>query len=118
MKTERMVAYCGLVCTDCEAYVATQKGDMEALAKLAEKARRELNLMITPEEGMCDGCLATTGRQFPYSRTCAIRACGVARKVANCAHCADYPCQTLLPHASAAQKATLNAIRATLPPPA
>ncbi len=116
MEAKKMIAYCGLVCTDCEAYVATQKGDMGTLAKLAERAQKEFGLTVAPEANMCDGCLTTTGRQIPYCQTCAIRACGVERKVANCAHCADYPCETLLPHASAAQKATLDAIRATLPP--
>lgn len=28
---ERIIAYCGLVCTDCQAYVATQTNDPEAL---------------------------------------------------------------------------------------
>jgi hypothetical protein len=25
---DRMIAYCGLVCTDCEAYIATQANDL------------------------------------------------------------------------------------------
>jgi len=113
---KKMIAYCGLVCTDCEAYLATQRGDMDALARLAERAREEFGVDLSPDQSMCDGCFATSGRQIPYCRTCAIRACGVVRQVANCAHCADYPCETLLPHASADQKATLDVIRAGLPP--
>lgn len=113
---EKMIAHCGLVCTDCEAYLATQRGDMDALARLAERARKEFGVDLPPHAHMCNGCLATSGRQIPYCGTCAIRACGVVRQVANCGHCPDYPCETLLPHASADQKATLDAIRANLPP--
>ena len=29
---DKMIAYCGLVCTDCEAYIATQANDLAALA--------------------------------------------------------------------------------------
>lgn len=112
MKTKNMVAYCGLVCTDCEAYLATQDNDMVTLAKLAARAQEELGLTVTPEENMCDGCLTTTGRQFPYCQTCIVRSCGVARGVENCARCRDYPCKTLLSHASPSQKATLDALRA------
>ncbi len=113
---KKMIAYCGLVCTDCEAYLSTQRGDLDALVRLAARAREEFGVDLPPHEHMCDGCHTTSGRQIPYCGTCAIRACGVERGVANCAHCTDYPCETLLPHASPAQKATLDAIREDLPP--
>ena len=38
---EKMIAYCGLVCTDCEAYIATQANDLAALEKMAARAREE-----------------------------------------------------------------------------
>ena len=31
-----MIATCGLTCTECPAYIATQPNDAEALAKVAE----------------------------------------------------------------------------------
>jgi len=40
----RMIAYCGLVCTDCEAYTATQANDLAALERLAAKAREEYGM--------------------------------------------------------------------------
>ena len=93
---ERMVAYCGLVCTDCKGYIATQANDLAMLERLAEQARKEFNMPnATAESAMCDGCLGDTARKCGYCAECAIRACGVARGVANCAYCLDYACDKL-----------------------
>ena len=93
---DRMVAYCGLVCTDCPAYVATQANDRDALERVAAQWREEYNAPgITVESVICDGCLADDGRQCSHCGECEIRACGVGRGVLNCAHCADYACEKL-----------------------
>jgi len=93
--TDRIVAYCGLVCSDCEAYVATQADDQAALEQVATKWREEYNAPgITVDDVLCDGCL--TGEQkCSHCAECNIRACGVARGEANCAHCDEYPCEQL-----------------------
>ena len=91
----RMVAYCGLVCTDCEAYIATQTDDRAALERVAAQWREEYNAPhITVESVICDGCL-DGGRKCSHCSECEIRACGVARGVVNCAHCGDYACDKL-----------------------
>ena len=93
---ERMIAFCGLVCTECEGYLATQANDWAALERLAAKAREEYNAPTATAEGvLCDGCLSDTGRKCGYCAQCEIRACGVARGVANCGHCPDYACEKL-----------------------
>ena len=114
---EKIIAYCGLICTDCEAYKATQANDLAALEQMAAKAREQFNMPdITVESAMCDGCLGTDGHKGGYCAECAVRACGVERGVVNCAHCADYGCEKLAsfwnmaPHA----RATLDTIRAGL----
>lgn len=113
---KRMVAYCGLVCSECEARVATQKGDMQALTQLAEKWSAEFGSPMTAEACLCDGCLPATGRKIGYCSQCEIRACAVARKVENCAHCADYACEKLQGFFKMATKAkpVLDEIRATI----
>lgn len=93
---DRIVAYCGLVCSDCDAYVATQANDLEALERLARQAREEFGMEdATAENTMCDGCLRDQGRQIEYCAMCEVRACAVERGVTNCAHCAQYACETL-----------------------
>jgi len=94
---ETMLAYCGLVCTECEGYLATQAGDPAALERLAEKARKEYGAAsATAQSIQCDGCLSASARKCGYCAECAIRACGVEHGVANCAACPDYACEKLL----------------------
>jgi hypothetical protein len=94
---DRVVAYCGLVCTDCPAYVATQATDRAALERVAAQWREEFNAPeITADSIVCDGCVGHNGgRLSGYCLECKIRACGVERGVVNCAHCADYGCEKL-----------------------
>jgi hypothetical protein len=114
---DKIIAYCGLVCSDCDAYVATQADDQAALERVAAKWREEYGAPgITVESVLCDGCL-TGPRKCGHCAECDLRACGVARGVANCAHCADYAsCAKLerffgfVPSA----KATLDEIRLAL----
>jgi hypothetical protein len=116
MNMERMVAYCGLVCTECKGYLATQANDEAMLIKLAEQAIKDFGAppTTTAESVMCDGCLSESARKCGYCAVCEIRACGAARGVANCAVCDDYGCAKItafignVPEA----KATLEAIRA------
>lgn len=115
---ERMISVCGLVCTECEAYLATQANDEAAKEKVAAKWREQFNAPgITAAYVTCDGCRAFDGRLGGHCLECEIRACGVARGFPNCAHCSDFDaCQKLsgflsyVPQA----RAVLQEIRAAL----
>jgi hypothetical protein len=114
---EKMVGYCGLVCTECEAYIATVANDLSALEKMAAQARDEYGVPnATADSVRCMGCLATDGPQCGYCFECAVRACGIERSVPNCAHCADYACEKLESFWGMASgaKVNLDAIRASL----
>ena len=114
---ERMIAYCGLVCSDCPAYVATQAEDWDALERLAARDREEYGQPdATAASTMCDGCLADSDRLCGYCAECDVRACAVALNLANCAHCDDYGCQKLENFWAMAPEArtTLHQIRAGL----
>ena len=115
---DKIIAYCGLNCSECPAYVATQSGDPAELERVAAQWREAFNMPdLTAESVICDGCLQTDGGRLScYCATCAIRACAVERSVVNCAHCADFACDKLAAfwvHAPEA-KATLEQIRASL----
>jgi hypothetical protein len=91
----KMIAYCGLVCTDCAAYTATQADDLAELERVAAAWREEYNAPNIPVESVvCDGCTAA-GRKCSHCAECEIRACAMALNVANCAHCTDYACEKL-----------------------
>ncbi len=92
---DKIIAYCGLNCTECPAYVATQAKDQKALDKIVEQWRTEYHAPnITVESVMCDGCL-TGSRKCAHCFECEVRACGIERGVVNCAACPDYACAKL-----------------------
>lgn len=94
--TDRLVAYCGLICSDCPAYIATQADDRAGLERVAAQWREGFNAPdITAESIICDGCLGVDGRHCAHCFECEMRACGLARGVINCAHCADFACEKL-----------------------
>ena len=114
---DEMIAYCGLICTDCPAYIATQADDRAALEQVAAKWREEFNAPdMTVESVICDGCVTEGGRKCGHWYECDIRACGMERGVVNCAHCADYACDKLEGFFGMAPDArtTLDGIRADL----
>ena len=92
---DKMIAYCGLICTECPAYLATQANDRAELERVAAMWREEYNAPnITVESVICDGCIVG-GHKCGHCAECDIRACAMALNVANCAHCADYTCEKL-----------------------
>ena len=91
----KMIAYCGLVCSDCPTFLATRDDDDIAREKTAALYAAKYGLHFKPEDINCDGC-RTEGRLIGFCHTCAIRQCGIARGVENCAHCSDQPCEELL----------------------
>jgi len=113
---KEMIAYCGLSCSACPAFVATKNGDRDALAKLALDWSREFKSTLTADDCLCDGCSSTSGRHIGYCKECKIRACATEQDAVNCAHCDDYACEKLKAfHSNAPQaKANLERIRTTL----
>jgi hypothetical protein len=93
---DKVIAYCGLVCSDCEAYVATQADDQAALEGVAAEWRELFGMPgIAADDVACDGCLARDGRLWVHCADCAVRACALARGVVNCGRCPDYACERL-----------------------
>ena len=92
---EKKISYCGIICSECPAYIATQNNDDKARKEIAEKWSKEFNSNLKHEDVNCDGCLLVNGRKLNYCNTCDIRKCGVERELKNCAYCDDYTCDKL-----------------------
>ena len=90
---EKIIAYCGLNCSACPAYIATQNDDYEELKKVAEQWSNE-SMSFEPEDVYCDGC-NTNERVFSWCKDCPTRKCCRDRKLENCAYCEDYFCDNL-----------------------
>lgn len=112
---DRIIAYCGLVCSECDAYKATQANDMAALAELAVRWSQEYGGSFKAEDCICDGCLGD-GRKIGHCAECNVRACAVQHGVVNCAYCADFGCEIIEGFMNMAPpaRATLEEIRRSL----
>lgn len=92
---EKIIAFCGEVCTDCPAFIATQNDDNAKRKETAELWSKKYNHDFKPEDINCDGCLSETGKVVGYCNICEIRKCGQEGGVVNCAYCQDYACDKL-----------------------
>jgi hypothetical protein len=113
---DKKIAYCGLTCSECEAFLATQNDDQELRKKIAAQWTVEYKSEIKPEDINCVGCTSTEGAHIAYCGLCEIRACGLKRNVRNCAFCPEYACEKLAGFfaMAPAAKTALEAIRKAL----
>jgi hypothetical protein len=91
----KMTAMCGLDCSSCPAFLATQADDDQKRAETAAIWAKQFNVAIKPEDVNCDGCLSRGGRLFTHPRVCEIRKCGMGKQAVNCGHCSEYACEKL-----------------------
>jgi hypothetical protein len=92
--TTKMTAYCGLGCTECPAYLATQANDAAAAQKIAAEWSKAYHADVKIEHVWCDGCLVE-GKKCAHCGECKIRACARKLGVESCARCDRYPCAEL-----------------------
>ena len=109
-----LIAYCGIDCSKCPTYLATQSGDRGELDRLAAMRRENFgDPRFTADSMPCDGC-SGDGRLSETCAVCPIRSCAVTRSLDTCARCDGYDGCDKLPmvhnHLPAA-KAVLDALR-------
>jgi hypothetical protein len=85
-------APCGINCTVCDCYIATQNDDKEARQKMAEQLKANYGKVVDPETIVCDGCPGE-GRHIGFCAECGIRACAFDKGFATCAECTELPCE-------------------------
>ena len=84
-----MIAYCGLDCEKCDAYIATKNDDQALREKTARLWAGLNNAPILPEHINCDGCRAN-GRKTVYcEHLCPIRQCALKKGMASCGDCPE-----------------------------
>ncbi len=113
---EKLIAYCGLICTECPAFIATEKDSEEEREKVAKEWSEMFKDEIKAEDINCDGCLTKSGRICNYTKICEIRKCAIEKEVKNCAYCDEYVCRKLSKSFEFAPKAkeTLEEIRKSI----
>ena len=86
---KKMIAYCGLDCEKCDAYLATVNDD-QALREKTAKRWTELNgVLILPEHINCEGCRADGVKTVYCDSLCEIRRCALKKGVTTCGDCPD-----------------------------
>lgn len=92
---KQIFGMCGMECSSCPTYQATQKNDDNERAKVAEMWSKMFKAEIKPSDINCDGCLSGSGKLFGHCRKCEVRLCGEEKKNDNCAGCGSYSCTKL-----------------------
>ncbi len=91
-----MIAYCGLDCEKCDAYLATICDD-QALREKTAKLWAELNnVSILPEHINCEGCRMNGVKTVYCDNLCPIRQCALKKGMTICGDCSELEkCQTV-----------------------
>lgn len=93
---EKNIAYCGLDCDKCNAYIATINNDETLRKDTAELWSKLNNAEITPDMINCHGC-RKDGIKTPFCENiCQIRKCAVSKGCETCADCdSKHTCKIL-----------------------
>jgi len=92
--TARMSA-CGVLCSECPAFLAHRAGDPAMRERVAAAWHELYGLDFGPDVIRCGGCFGPDDQLFHTSRRCAARRCCRSRGLASCAKCGDRPCADL-----------------------
>lgn len=90
-----MIAYCGLDCAGCEAYLATRADDDAKRVEIAAQWSARYHADIKPEHINCDGCSGDGQKFFYCANLCELRKCAMEKELSNCAACDEYACEKL-----------------------
>ena len=91
-----LVAYCGLDCEKCDAYIATKNDDQALRVKTAKLWSELNNALILPEHINCEGCRVDGVKTVFCQSMCAIRQCALKKGMTTCGDCPELEkCPTL-----------------------
>ncbi len=88
------IAFCGLECTKCPAYISKRDDNQE----LREKTAKEWSsggFQIEPDQVNCNGC-HSDGELLKFCAECNVRNCAIEKEYDTCADCSEYPCSDKL----------------------
>lgn len=93
---DRNIAYCGLDCTKCDAYIATMNNDDELREKTAKLWTKLNGVEILPEQIDCEGCRMDGKKTVFCGSLCQIRQCALKKGLETCGDCEQMAdCETL-----------------------
>ena len=92
---EKIIAYCGLDCAECNAFKAMKNNDQALREKTAAEWTKEYGFNFTPNMINCSSC-KSDGVHVGHCSECKMRACASGKGVANCGKCNEFKtCKTI-----------------------
>lgn len=85
----KKIAYCGLNCQTCDAYLATIQNDQKLKEATAKKWARLNQDPILPEHIHCEDCRMPGAKTIFCETMCEIRKCAIKKEVSTCGHCSN-----------------------------
>ena len=89
-----MMSACGVVCSECPAYLGAAKGLIHQ-QRTAEAWQRIYGVGESAEQITCCGCPGTDEAVFHTSRDCSVRRCCLSKGMGSCAECPLDRCENL-----------------------
>jgi len=86
---EKLIAYCGLDCAECGAYLAMKNNDQALREKTAAEWTVAHSFNFTPDMINCTSCKGD-GVQVGHCSQCEIRKCAGGKGVENCGACDEF----------------------------
>ena len=93
--SERIIGYCGIVCSECPILIATRRGNDAAKELVAEALTSHYGREYGPRDIDCEGCPSSGARLWNHCAACEARKCARERNVELCSSCPDYRCAKL-----------------------
>ena len=92
---EKLIAYCGLNCAECDAYIATKNNDQALKEKTAAEWSKNYNFAFTPDMINCTSCRGN-GVKVGHCSECEMRKCASGKSIVNCGACGEFKtCKTI-----------------------
>ena len=103
-----MIGCCGLNCSKCGAYIATQTDDDAKREEVAREWTQNHGHHFTADQINCDGCQANGRAPDWVAKMCPVRKCCREKAIDTCAACEQYPCEHAESMFKAAPEARAN----------
>ncbi len=94
---ELKLGACGLVCSNCDAFIATANNNQEQLEQVAALWRKIYkNDDIAADNIRCTGCMSDGKEKSGFCLyVCKVKRCATQKQVENCGRCSEFPCFTI-----------------------
>ena len=92
---KKIIACCGIICSECPAYIAFKNDDDDLREKTASEWSKMFKSSIQSENINCVGCIVEEGIHFSHCFKCEIRKCCQDKNIENCAFCDEFPCKII-----------------------